>query len=223
MIGRGLFWRVYASWYDALWDTELTGTVARRVLEEVPGDLRVVEVGAGTGLITRELAGARTVLCACEPNPHMRAHLLAKGLKVGSVTSESIEDLSLPSGDYCVVVVNVLHLVADAPGCLERLRAIAGPGGCVIAVSPTPQASVLGVARAQGLAGASMTRCLRFCTAHLLLGMLGMLAGLRPKCEALTPESLVDVVGGVQEIHLLGGVARVAAPARERGRKRPPL
>ena len=210
MMGRGLFWRVYAASYDALWDTELTAIVARRVLEEAPGDLPVVEVGAGTGLITRELAAARRVVRACEPNAHMRAHLLAKGLKVDCVTSESIEDLRLPPGDYCVIAVNVLHLVADAPGCLERLLAIAGPGGRVIAVVPAPQASVRSVARAQRVAGASTTRCLRFRAAHLLLGPLAMLTGSRPQPRALTAESMVHTVEGIQEIHVLAGAARVA-------------
>jgi len=202
---RHLFWRVYARWYDALWDTGLTASVARRVVQEVPPDLPVIELGAGTGLVTHELAAARRVVRACEPDPHMRARLVAKGLDVEQVTDESIGDCHPPAGDHCVVAVNVLHLVADVPASLEHLRSMAGPHGRVVVVVPTAQATLRRVAHAHRLVGAGRTHHVLFCLAHVILGPLAALAGVHPSPTALTSRSLVGVVGAVQEIHVLRG------------------
>ncbi|WP_024285976.1 class I SAM-dependent methyltransferase [Cellulomonas sp. KRMCY2] len=207
-MSRGVFWRVYARWYDALWDTGLTAAVARRVVQEVPPELPVIELGAGTGLVTRELAAARRVVRACEPDPDMRARLVARDLDVEQVTDESIEECHPPAGDCCVVAVNVLHLVADVPACLEHLRWMAGPHGRVVVVVPTAQATLGRVARAHRSAGAGATHSVLFLLAHVVLGPLAALAGVRLSPAPLARPSLVGVVGDVQEVHVLDGPDR---------------
>ena len=199
-----LFWRLYARWYDTLWDTPLTSAVAARVVALLPAGLPVVELGAGTGLVTRHLVGPTRVVRASEPDRYMRARLRARSLPLAGLTTETIDGCRLPAGDHAVVAVNVLHLVPDASRALARLTALAGPGGRVILVVPAAGATVTRVARAHRSAGASRGHAVLFCLAHAVLGPVALLAGVRTSVAAM-PYGPVQVSRehGVQDVYVL--------------------
>ena len=195
-----LFWRMYASWYDRLWDMPLTHAVADAVIGQVPPDLPVVEVGAGTGLITRRLAVDRHVELAAEPAPAMRRRLIERQLLVDRIGEEAIDDLHLPAGTRCMVAVNVLHLVPSPSDALASLLEMAGPGGRVVIVTPAAGASLGVLIRVARARDAGWGWAFAFVEAHLVLAPLAAIAGLPRGVHPLGGASPTRVVGGVQEI-----------------------
>ncbi len=98
---------------------------------------RVLEVAAGTGLVTRALAGAAREVLATDGSPSMverlRARVQAEGL--GNVRCETADLLALPyeaASFDAVVAANVLHLVDDLPTALASLRRVLAPGGALV-------------------------------------------------------------------------------------------
>ena len=200
-----LFWALYAFWYDRLWDMPLTRGTADEVSRLAPPALPVVEVGAGTGLITRLLAVGHHVELATEPAPGMRRRLLDRRLEVDRIGDEAIAELRLPAGDRCVVAVNVLHLVPDPAEALAALIDLAGPRGCVIVVTPAARGSVGTVVSAARLLGAGNAWAARFIAAHLVLAPLAALARVPRVEHSFDGYAVVTTVGGVQEIRVFAG------------------
>jgi len=90
--------------------------------------VRVLEVGAGAGLATRELVAAGCEVVAVEPG-HDLAALLRQVVPGTSVIVDRLEDVSLPDGSFdSVVAATALHWVDLSIG-LPRLHAALRPGG----------------------------------------------------------------------------------------------
>ncbi|MDX2919755.1 Gfo/Idh/MocA family oxidoreductase, partial [Streptomyces sp. NE06-03C] len=102
----------------------------------------VVDIGAGTGLVTEAVARARTdaQIIACEPSVGMRAVLTSRvfsdeDLRTRvTVTADSAPDLELPDRISAVLLCGVLgHLDAEERARLwRRLDRRLAPGGLVI-------------------------------------------------------------------------------------------
>jgi SAM-dependent methyltransferase len=194
------FWRFYAKWYDHLWDMQLTADVADAVVHHIPPDLPVVEVGAGTGLITRRLALDRHVERASEPAPAMRRRLIERQLRIDEVGAEAISELRLPVRTRCLVAINVLHLVPLPGDALAQLLVMAGTGGRVVVVTPAANATLLAVIRAARARGAGWGWSIAFLAAHLLLAPLAAIANVPRGAHPFGGASPTQTVGGVQEI-----------------------
>jgi SAM-dependent methyltransferase len=92
-----------------------------------PG-LRVLEVGAGSGLATRELASSGSHVVALEPGPDLAA-LLEQEVPGASVVRSRLEDAPLPDAAFdSVVAATSMHWVDLSIG-LPRLHAVLRPGG----------------------------------------------------------------------------------------------
>jgi ubiquinone/menaquinone biosynthesis C-methylase UbiE len=114
----------------------------RRVVEltsdAVAGAETVLEVGAGTGLITAAIASRVRQVVATDYARAMldrlrqrieRAHLANVQCSVAD-----IYDLGYPANSFdAVVAANVLHLVADVTSALAALRVVLRPGGKLVA------------------------------------------------------------------------------------------
>lgn len=132
------FWNRTARRYDG--SMRLLGgplpAMNARVVAELRGSGRVLEVAAGTGLVTRALAPVVGALVATDDAAAMVDQLR------GRVREErlnnvrvAVQDLYQPLSDElfdAVVAANVLHLVPDLPGALASLRASVRPGGRVV-------------------------------------------------------------------------------------------
>ncbi|MDA4890622.1 Gfo/Idh/MocA family oxidoreductase [Streptomyces sp. MS2A] len=102
----------------------------------------VVDIGAGTGLVTEAVARARpdAEIIACEPSAGMRAVLTSRvfgdeDLRTRvTVTADTAPDLDLPDRISVVLLCGVLgHLDADArAGLWRRLNRRLAPGGLVV-------------------------------------------------------------------------------------------
>jgi SAM-dependent methyltransferase len=92
---------------------------------------QVLEIGPGTGLVTKRLLGAGAAVVAVEPNPNLGAFLRAtcpRGLRVVQATFEQVE--LVESAFDLGVAATSFHWV-DQPVGLAKLGRLLRPGGAV--------------------------------------------------------------------------------------------
>jgi SAM-dependent methyltransferase len=137
-----LLYRLEPDLYDRLASAErLHGALLRWLPTDVD---RVVEVGAGAGRLTLELAGRAQEIVAVEPAQPLR-EILARKLRCANhggrvrVTAGFFDELPLPD-DWADVVVACSALTPE-PGHggnagLGEMERVCKPGGCVAIVWP---------------------------------------------------------------------------------------
>lgn len=131
------YWERHAKRYD-----RATGFLARPVprmlelaVEAVRGRQRVLEVAAGTGLVTTAIASSVGELVATDYARAMVEQLEARVRDLANVTCEQADVYALRFADAsfdAVVAANVLHLVPDLDGALASMRRVLRPGGILV-------------------------------------------------------------------------------------------
>ncbi len=134
------YWERHAKRYDR--STRFLSRPVPRMLElavdAARGKARVLEVAAGTGLVTTAIAPVVGELIATDYAAEMVKQLEVRVREAGlaNVRCEQadlyrlrFEDASLDA----VVAANVLHLVPDLDGALASLRRVLAPGGLLVA------------------------------------------------------------------------------------------
>lgn len=106
--------------------------------EAVAGCERVLEVAAGTGLVTPSLAARAGEVVSTDYSEPMVARLAARvreqGLSNVRCEVADIYALRWEAGRFdAVVAANVLHLLPDLEGALASLRRVLRPGGKLVA------------------------------------------------------------------------------------------
>lgn len=132
------FWERTASRYDL--SMRLFGgpldAMLPFVVQEVDGLDRVLELAAGTGLVTAAIAPAVGELVATDYADAMVERLgeRAQALGLGNVRTRTLDVYSLDSeAQYdAVVASNVLHLLPDVERALEAMVRALRPGGRLI-------------------------------------------------------------------------------------------
>jgi phosphatidylethanolamine/phosphatidyl-N-methylethanolamine N-methyltransferase len=134
------YWERHAKRYDRA--TRLLARPVPRMLElaaeAVRGKARVLEVAAGTGLVTTAIAGRVGELIATDYAAAMveQLEVRVRGAGLANVLCEQADLYSLRFPDAifdAVVAANVLHLVPDLEGALASLRRVLRPQGVLIA------------------------------------------------------------------------------------------
>jgi ubiquinone/menaquinone biosynthesis C-methylase UbiE len=135
------YWERHARNYDASLRWVL-GRPLPRLLElaseAVQGRRKVLEVAAGTGIVTSALAQTSDHVVATDYAAAMVDALeqRVQGAGLENVTCEQadIYSLSYSAGEFdAVVAANVLHLVPDLPAAIQALRSVTKPGGVLVA------------------------------------------------------------------------------------------
>lgn len=133
------YWNFHAKNYDH--SMLLIGRPISRMVElaaeAVRGAERVLEVAAGTGLVTPALAREAREVVATDYAPAMVATAEARvreaGLKNVRCQQADIYALHFEPGSFdAVVAANVLHLVPELDAALAALRRMLKPGGHLI-------------------------------------------------------------------------------------------
>lgn len=135
------YWERHARNYDASLRWVLGRPLPRMLelaSEAVRGKGRVLEVAAGTGIVTSAIAQTCDSVVATDYASAMVESLerRVQDESLGNVACELADIYALPHqpGEFdAVVAANVLHLVPDLPGAIAALRKVTKPGGLLIA------------------------------------------------------------------------------------------
>jgi ubiquinone/menaquinone biosynthesis C-methylase UbiE len=121
----------------AAWDagpSRVYDALARAVVSAYPGDIagmRVLDIGAGTGAVSRALAQHGAHPTAIDLAPDMVAHLRIRGFPavVGDIRALPFDDSAF---DAAVAAFAISHV--DDPGCaIAEARRVVRPGGVILA------------------------------------------------------------------------------------------
>lgn len=134
------YWERHASKYDISLGPlgKPLPRMLKLVAEAAKGRSRVLEVAAGTGLVTPVLARAAGAVVATDYATAMVARLrdrvAAAGVRNVECQQADIYRLPFEPGTFdAVVAANVLHLVPDLGGALAALASMLRPDGILIA------------------------------------------------------------------------------------------
>lgn len=184
------FWWAYASLYDIAWDTPLTAAVSRAVARAVPEGGVIVDLGSGTGLTIREARRTSRHVIGIDRSQKMIRRARARG----RITDHRLADANgtgLPAEQAdAVVCANVLHLHSDPESVIAEARRIVRPGGTIVFVTPTADATPGNVFRADLRAGTSYPRALAAATARIVVGVLAGFARVAPA----QPEGVASLI-----------------------------
>lgn len=135
------YWERHARRYDASLRWVLGRPLPRMLelaSESVRGRQRVLEVAAGTGIVTSAIAltcGSVVATDYAEAMVEVLAQRV-RGEGLNNVQCEQADIYALPyrSGEFdAIVAANVLHLVPDLPAAIQALRYVMRPGGLFVA------------------------------------------------------------------------------------------
>lgn len=131
------YWERHARRYDR--STRLLARPVPRmcelVVEAVRGRGRVLELAAGTGLVTVAIAPVVGELVATDYAAAMVAQLATRVAALANVRCEAADvyALAYPAASFdAVVAANVLHLLPDLAGALASMRRVLRPGGVLV-------------------------------------------------------------------------------------------
>ena len=133
------FWSKFAPRYDTFMARQVKsyGVLLDRVLGEMRGDWTVLEVAAGTGQITLDMAARVRKVCAVDITPEMIA-VAQKKSKERNITNVefTVEDayaLSFAAGRFdAVVCTNALHNMKEPQRALGEMRRVLKRSGTLI-------------------------------------------------------------------------------------------
>lgn len=134
------YWNRLARNYDR--SMLLLGRPIPRMIElttaELQGANDVLEVAAGTGLLTLPVARTVKRVIATDYSEAMigvlRQRVQEAGLTNVECSQRDVYDLGFPPASFdAVVCANVLHLLPDLPGALAALQRVLRPGGKLVA------------------------------------------------------------------------------------------
>lgn len=133
------FWTRFASRYDTFMDRHVTSydTLIEKVLKEIEPGWVVLEVAAGTGVITLRMAAKAQKVYAVDITPEMIARAGQKAKKQGVINIVcSVDDAyALPFGDGtfdAAVCANALHNMREPDRALSEMRRVLRPTGRLI-------------------------------------------------------------------------------------------
>lgn len=134
------FWEQAAGHYDRsqVFFGGPMGRVRELAADAVAGAVRVLEVAAGTGLVTIAIAPRVRHLVATDYADAMRVALRRRVAEAG-LTNVEVARADIYALEYApatfdaVVAANVLHLVPDLHGALASLKRVLRPGGVLVA------------------------------------------------------------------------------------------
>ncbi|MGR3379049.1 class I SAM-dependent methyltransferase [Salipiger abyssi] len=133
------FWDRVAERYAArpVGDEAAYEAALARVRHWLGPEMRVLELGCGTGMTAEKLAGSVLSLEGTDFSPEMiriaEARRTAGNLRFSCAPAET----ALAGGPYdAVLAFNLLHLLDDLPGCLSRVHGALADGGLLISKTP---------------------------------------------------------------------------------------
>lgn len=195
------YWERHAARYDK--SLGPLGRPVPRMLElverAVRGRDRVLELAAGTGLVTPTLAKAAAQVVATD---YAEAMVKALSARVRSAGADNVEcrqadiyALPFEPGSFdAVVAANVLHLVPDLDGALAAIRRVLAPGGVIVVPTFCHDETVLSWCTSRVLALTGFPGHRRFTSASLraALEATGVQVAYEECLPGLIPVGYID-------------------------------
>jgi MOSC domain-containing protein YiiM len=169
-----------------------------------PGS-RIVDLGAGTGKLTKQLVATGADVVAIEPIPEMRAKIEAS-LPAVEALAGTAEDLPLPNHSVDAVLVAQAFHWFDALRAMSEIRRVLKPGGGLGLIWQARDASVPWVARLDEIIDAADDGHPRFRTGawREVFGRTALFEPLQEvtlsSVQHATPAELVDRVASISYI-----------------------
>ena len=169
------------------------GPMCERVARAVRGRERVLELAAGTGLVTRAIAPEVGQLLATDYSEAMVAKLreraAGEGLENVSVEVLDVFELDDAEGFDAIVAANVLHLLPDVDAALDRMKQALKPGGLLVVPTYCHAQNVLArsVSGVMGLVGFPGQRRLTLDSLEALIAQRGFQIKERELLSGLLP------------------------------------
>ncbi|MEP7193231.1 MAG: class I SAM-dependent methyltransferase [Actinomycetota bacterium] len=185
--GRSLFWSAYALVYDLIWDSPLTRKVADSVADASDDSLTrgrptqrpVVDLGCGTGLVSRSLTERGIGVVGVDAS----AAMLRRAQLTGRLTRAVHADAALtrldPGQMRAAVAVNLLHVHADPASVIAEAVRLVAPGAAIVLVWPTDDVTPTTLNRLELQLGRPRLQVASADAARLTVGLLGQIVGAR--------------------------------------------
>jgi SAM-dependent methyltransferase len=176
---------------------------------------RVLDLGAGTGALTRDLVGRGLDVVAVEPDPHMRAVLEAR-VPRADVRAGSAEDLPVDSGDVDVVIGAQMWHWVDAGRATAEVARVLRPGGTLGLLWNLRDERVPWMAELGSVFGGDDVHHRRAADVHLPAGAPFTATAARDFrwSQELAPTDIVDLVATRSQIQVLSDAERTDVLAR---------
>lgn len=136
-----------STWDDDPDTVDRARAIACKILQTlpIPSDARVLEFGAGTGLLSQYLAPQVGPLTLIEPSSGMRAVIAAKVTQGQLPSTTRVWDIDLgaqapPAESFDLIVALMsMHHVHDVPQALRAFAELLAPGGWLAIVDLMPE------------------------------------------------------------------------------------
>jgi SAM-dependent methyltransferase len=190
------FWAVYATVYDAIWDSPMTRSLAVFAAQAVGNGVRVgngsragndgraggdgpviVDLGCGTGLLSQSLTCIRV---GVDSSPAMLRRAVARGRVDHAQEGDAVGTDLLAGSASAVIIGNVLHLHPDPRAVVDEARRLCVPGGCIFLCWPVAGLDTPRMRRLERHAGRPW---LSAWTAHALRTVIGVFGAFSPGVE----------------------------------------
>ncbi|MBT8162590.1 class I SAM-dependent methyltransferase [Arthrobacter sp. GN70] len=204
---NAFFWRIYAIVYDLIWDSPLTDTLAQISTSHLPSACTVVDLGCGTGLMTRQLSQH---VIGVDASPAMLTRATRKQ-RIDRGVHAPVHETGLESGcASAVLTCNVLHLVPDPRGVINEALRLCSPAGTIFFCWPLDEPDTDTIFQLERRLGRSAPRAV---LAHALRQLIGIAAALTrtPRRTSASIEQVLSRTQGLEVVFdtILHGCQRV--------------
>jgi ubiquinone/menaquinone biosynthesis C-methylase UbiE len=136
-------WNRFARIYDRVEnkDKDIFDSIISKTKEYLKNDDILLDFGCGTGIITNEIAGSVSSVCAIDISPKMleiaeekaaKRNILNVNYKYTDIFSDKMK-----AGTFdAVLAFYILHLFKEPEIVLRRISELLKPGGVIISVTP---------------------------------------------------------------------------------------
>lgn len=189
---NALFWSFYAAVYDLVWDSPITLALAKVAEIYLPGDGIVVDLGCGTGLMTRDRAQSSI---GVDTNRAMLTRAI-RSHRIDLAVHGQADATGLPTGTAnAVIVSNVIHLHPEPRAIITEALRICAPCGLVFFCWPldepdTDSVFLLDLRLGRHIASAMLAHGLR-----RLIGIVAVLTRTSRNSSASIEHALHDTAG----------------------------
>ena len=173
-----LFWNAYARIYDVIWNSPLTRAVGEQAVIGYETGC-VIDLGCGTGLSSEWFRRQECTVIGVDSSFAMLERAVAAH-RVDDAIETDAKNTGLP--DACasvVLVVNVLQFHEEPTEILDEAWRLLSPGGRLVVVWPTGQATLASVYEADRRSGRPLLQCVIAQIARLAIGIPGAMRQTR--------------------------------------------